>query len=85
MSQHHEASMSKVQRIALGTLLAAGGLSVHLWLWIAAEVAGRGMSLSVKVLGWQIPLMAAVIAGIGLVALGLVVGYCGQPRNDRAR
>lgn len=77
--------MSKAQRIALGTLLVAAGFAVHLWLWFAAEVSGRGLSLSINVLGWQVPMMAAVIAGIGLVALGLSVGHAGQPRNDPAR
>jgi hypothetical protein len=70
----------KVLQTLSGTAIAASGLAIHAWLWVAAETTGRGLMLGVKVLGEPIPAILPMMAGFCLMVFGVVIGY---GRNKR--
>lgn len=76
--------MKKAANFLAGVALAAAGIAIQVWLWIGADAVGAGLSAGVRVAGVAVPLMMPVIAGIGLVVLGIVVGYRGAAPGKRS-
>lgn len=73
--------MKNTLRFILGNLMAASGLAIFAWLWFAAATTGQGLQLGVNVFGAPLPAMMPIIAGLGLIVFGLVLGY-GKNKQD---
>jgi uncharacterized membrane protein len=68
-----------VLQIILGTLMAALGLAIQGWLWLAAKIIGPGL---VNVFGEPIPMMMPIIASLSLVVFGFVISYLTKSKSE---
>lgn len=74
--------MKKSLKKIIGSVMAVAGMSTLLWLWVASETTGHGLTLGVLVSGVPVAAMAPVVSGIGLIVIGLVIFYGGEKHGS---